>query len=135
MGLNEKFSNIIFATDSKLYGDVYEFLPACDMMITDYSGIMLGYLASQKPIIYFVYDYDDYLLSDAGFCYKYEEVTAGPICREWDEVLKAMEVLMCNDSYATKRENLKNKFCPLADGRSCERIYSKVVEIRKARNS
>lgn len=126
---NKKFSNVIFATDSQIYGDVYEFLPACDMMITDYSGIMFGYLASEKPIIFFAYDYDEYISTDAGFCYSYEEVTPGPICKSWDEVIDVLSELYLHDSYVDKRYCLKKKFCPMADGSSCERIFATVQEI------
>ena len=121
--------NIVFATDSQVYGDIYEFLPVCDMMITDYSGVMLGYLASKKPMIYFAYDLDEYISSDAGFCYTYDEVTAGPICKTWDEVIDAVWQLAQKDLYVKKREQLRKRFCPMADGESCSRIFNKVQEI------
>lgn len=129
-GVNVDLSNIVFATDSQVYGDVYEFLPVCDMMITDYSGVMLGYLASRKPMIYFAYDLDEYISADAGFCYTYDEVTAGPVCRSWNEVIEALGQLAQEDVYAERREQLRKRFCPMADGDSCKRIFMKVREIR-----
>ena len=128
-GISVDLPNIVFATDSQVYGDIYEFLPVCDMMITDYSGVMLGYLASKKPMIYFAYDLDEYISSDAGFCYTYDEVTAGPICKTWDEVINAVWQLAQKDLYVKKREQLRKRFCPMADGESCSRIFNKVQEI------
>lgn len=127
-GYTDSFSNIIFATDKDKYGDVYEFLPVCDGLVTDYSGIMFGYLASGKPIIYFTYDYDEYLKDDFGFYYNFDDITYGPVCRTWDEVVNNMKNITSED-YSSQREKLREKFCPYADGNSCERVYLKVKEL------
>lgn len=130
-GLDINMSNIIFATDIRSFGDVYEFLPACDGMITDYSGIMLGYLTSGKPMFYFPYDYEEYMSEDFGICYDYMEVTAGPICKTWDELINAMEKTFACDTYKNKREQLRLRFSPYNDGRNCERVFAKIDEIAK----
>ncbi len=121
-------TNIILALDKEKYGDVYEFLPACDMLITDYSGIMFGYLASGKPIIYFTYDYDTYVSDDAGFCYDFDDITYGPICKTWDEVIENIDTLSADD-YSNKREKQRARFCPFNDGKNCERIYEQACKL------
>lgn len=126
-GMNTNMSNIIFATNPEKYGDVYEFLPACDALMTDYSGIMLGYLTSGKPIIYFPYDKEQYMTGDAGFCYSYEEVTAGPICYTWDEVVREAAHIFKRDDYIEAREKLRLRFSPYNDGKNCERVYQQVM--------
>ncbi|MCI9219659.1 MAG: hypothetical protein HFH94_07975 [Lachnospiraceae bacterium] len=128
-GMNTNMSNIIFATDLNKYGDVYEFLPMCDALITDYSGIMLGYLTSGKPIIYFPYDKATYMSADAGFCYSYDEVTAGPICFTWEEVVDALSNIFINDQYKDEREKLRRRFSPYNDGKNSARVYHQVVEL------
>jgi len=127
-GYEGTMGNIVFATDKEKFGDVYEFLPACDMMITDYSGIMFGYLASGKPIIYFTYDYDEYVSGDAGFCYNFDDITYGPNCKTWDEVIEAMATITAED-YAEIREKQRARFCPYADGKNSERVYNAVIKI------
>jgi len=127
-GYEGTMGNIVFATDKEKFGDVYEFLPACDMMITDYSGIMFGYLASGKPIIYFTYDYDEYISNDAGFCYDFADITYGPDCKTWDEVVEAMATITAED-YDELREKQRARFCPYADGKNSERVYNAVIEI------
>lgn len=129
-GYEGTLGNIIFATDKEKFGDVYEFLPACDMMITDYSGIMFGYLASGKPIVYFPYDYDEYVNGDAGFCYDYYDITYGPICKTWEDVVNALATITPED-YAELREKQRARFCPHADGKNCERVYQAVLDIMK----
>jgi len=127
-GYEGTMGNIVFATDKEKFGDVYEFLPACDIMVTDYSGIMFGYLASGKPIIYFTYDYDEYVNGDAGFCYDFSDITYGPDCKTWDEVVETMATIRSED-YAEIREKQRARFCPYADGKNSERVYNAVIEI------
>ena len=129
-GYEGTLGNIIFATDKEKFGDVYEFLPACDMMITDYSGIMFGYLASGKPIVYFPYDYDEYVNGDAGFCYDYYDITYGPVCKTWEDVVNTLATITSED-YAELREKQRARFCPHADGKNCERVYQAVLDIMK----
>lgn len=128
-GMDTSLSNIIFFTDLDKYGDVYEFLPACDALLTDYSGIMLGYLTSGKPIIYFPYDINTYMNSDAGFCYSYDEVTAGPICYTWEEVVREVTKIFVQDNYAGQRERLRQRFSPFNDGKNSERVYKQVIKL------
>lgn len=127
---NVSLSNILFLLDFEKYGDIYTILPFCDMMISDYSGIIFGYLNANKPIILFPYDYDTYVNGDMGFCYDYKEVAAGPICMTWEEVLKKIEeILQVGDKYQEKRQVLKARFCLYSDGKNRERVVKKVKNI------
>lgn len=39
----------------------YDFLNACDVLITDYSSVFFDYSITKKPIVLFMYDYDEYM--------------------------------------------------------------------------
>lgn len=41
--------------------DSYTFLNATDVLITDYSSVFFDYSICKKPIVLFMYDYDDYM--------------------------------------------------------------------------
>lgn len=41
--------------------DKYEFISEADILITDYSSIMFDYSITKKPVILFMYDYDEYM--------------------------------------------------------------------------
>lgn len=127
----KSLSNIVFAFDSVRFGDVYQYLPACDALITDYSGIMLGYLTGEKPIIYFAYDYDDYIDGDAGFYFEYKDVVAGPVCTTWEETVSAADEIFRNDIYAAKRKKMRERFSPFNDGNNRRRVYQMVKKILK----
>ena len=91
---------------------------------------MFGYLASGKPIIYFAYDYEKYVTEDAGFCYDYKDITYGPICKTWEEVVEQASVITAEE-YEEERTLQRKRFCPYSDGKSCERVYQQVLEILK----
>lgn len=125
-----ELSNIKFLLDFEKYGDIYQILPFCDAMISDYSGIVFGFLNANKPIILFPYDIDNYITNDMGFCYDYKEVAAGPICKTWDEVVFEIgNIVNGKDLFKDKRKELIKRFCPLNDGKSKERVYQVAREI------
>ncbi|MCR5202702.1 MAG: CDP-glycerol glycerophosphotransferase family protein [Lachnospiraceae bacterium] len=51
----------------------YEFLNCTDALITDYSSVFFDYSVSGKPIVLFMYDYDDYM-RDRGMYFDIKEL-------------------------------------------------------------
>lgn len=45
--------------------DTNELLSLVDILITDYSSIFFDYMATNKPILYFMYDKEQYLKKEA----------------------------------------------------------------------
>lgn len=62
-----------------------------DVLITDYSSIYLDFLLTNRPILHFVYDYEEYMQNRIGFFYETEEVFAGPLCRTFDELVVSLQ--------------------------------------------
>lgn len=46
--------------DVSCYADIYELLPFCDAMISDYSSIMFDFMLIKKPIFIYATDIDEY---------------------------------------------------------------------------
>src|SRR5699024_6633597 len=59
----KQYSNIKILDDSMLdiNVDFYNYIPAFDSLITDYSSIIFDYLLLDKPIAFAIEDYDEYL--------------------------------------------------------------------------
>lgn len=53
--------------------DKYEFLNSVDALITDYSSVFFDYSITRKPIILFMYDYDEYM-HDRGMYFDIKEL-------------------------------------------------------------
>jgi len=56
----DKLSNIILLNNNI---DLYKLIPFTDCLITDYSSVFYDYLLTDKPIIFFPFDYQDYIIN------------------------------------------------------------------------
>lgn len=65
-----------------------------DVLITDYSGIWLDFLLLKtRPIIGFVYDWDDYM-KERGLLYDYRIIFPGPLVQNYADFKIALEVAL-----------------------------------------
>lgn len=68
-----------------------ELMLLSDMLITDYSSIMIEYSILNRPIVFFTYDLDNYLSKERGFYYDFEKTVPGPIVYTSDELIDAIK--------------------------------------------
>ena len=54
--------------------DTQDLLCAADMLITDYSSIMFDFMITGKPIISYIFDFDDYIAENGGLYFSFEEI-------------------------------------------------------------
>lgn len=90
--LNERISinlrnkkSIVFINSNE---DIYPLLSISDALITDYSSVFFDYLLLNKPIIFFPYDYEEYLKNDRELYVDYYEEIAGPAFMDFSDVIK-----------------------------------------------
>lgn len=98
--------------------DVNDILPAADLLITDYSSIIFDWLLLDRPVIYYVYDRDEYA-GDRGMYYPFEEYVYGAVCFNEEELIEAVGKA---DMMEDKREAFRNKFMSACDGHATERV-------------
>ncbi|WP_297981989.1 CDP-glycerol glycerophosphotransferase family protein [uncultured Methanobrevibacter sp.] len=85
--LAEKY-NIVNFTQFK---DEQQLFLISDILITDYSSVMVEYTLLNKPIILFAYDLDNYLNNERGFYFDYKKHVPGTIVQNTDELLEAIK--------------------------------------------
>ena len=71
--------------------DVNSLLLASDLLITDYSSIIFEYCLTERPMIFYAYDYAAFSDLGRGFYYDYESYVPGPVaysCKEVVEIIK-----------------------------------------------
>lgn len=123
-------SNIKAVYDKDIEQDIYSVVPDYDILITDYSSIFFDYLLSDNPIIFAPFDYDEYLKKDRELYYDYNEVTPGPKCKNWDEVLEWIVKFKENtELYKEEREAVKNRFHKYQDGKNCDRVFNEIAKL------
>jgi CDP-glycerol glycerophosphotransferase len=112
--------------------DVAEVLPNTDLLITDYSSVFFDFLLTNRPIIFTPFDYDKYITKDRELYYNYDEVTPGPKCKNWEEVL--MWIVKFKEQpelFKDERTEAKNIFHKYQDGKSCKRVYNEIIALDK----
>lgn len=76
--------------DCSNYKNEQELMLLADILITDYSSIMIEFGLLNKPIIFFAYDLDNYLSNERGFYLDYKKDLPGPIVYTTDELIKCI---------------------------------------------
>jgi len=74
MAIKEEYSHIRVLDNES---DMYPLFSKVDLLITDYSSIFFDFLLTDKPVLFFPYDKDDYLTKDRSMYDEYDSVTPG----------------------------------------------------------
>lgn len=124
-----KFSNI--KDISEQVSDAQELLVYTDILITDYSSVFFDYVLTNQPIIFYCYDYEEYIKECRGLYYNYYEDLPGPFAKNEQELydlIKSVSVWFKNKDYQREYMDFKKKFHKYADGNSSERISNEIVK-------
>lgn len=112
--------------------DVYPFLPFTSCLITDYSSIYFDYLLTNKNIVLFTFDYDEYVKNSRDFAYPFDENMIGYRMNKSSELETFFEdySLLDMSSFMGARENVRSKFWA-EDASELENFVSKILELAK----
>lgn len=88
---NEDISSNFQYIDVSDFENEQELMLISDMLITDYSSIMIEYAILNKPILFFTYDLDSYLNNERGFYYDFKTTVPGPIIYTSDDLIKIID--------------------------------------------
>ena len=103
------YKNIMISQEKDIYKDLYKY----SMMISDYSSIISDFLIMDKPVIYFPFDYSNFVVNDCTFTPSYEASCAGPIVYNWKTLITAIEENFKKpDLYSVKRQQMREVFFP-----------------------
>jgi CDP-glycerol glycerophosphotransferase (TagB/SpsB family) len=121
------FDNIIYYDNTK---DIQPLLKATDILVTDYSSVYIDYLLLDRPIIFFAYNYEQYMESQGGLLFDYKKTAPCPICYSQDQLQEAIisYVLGRTDEYANKRAEIRKLAFKYKDGKSSERIWNFIIK-------
>jgi CDP-glycerol glycerophosphotransferase (TagB/SpsB family) len=91
--------------------DPYIFLKYTDALITDYSSIYFDYLLLNKPILFFCYDFDQYIQNSREMYFDYNEFTPGIKVQTMEELENALldiDAFSENYDLKLKREKIRD---------------------------
>jgi CDP-glycerol glycerophosphotransferase (TagB/SpsB family) len=105
--------------------DIYDVLPAVDLLITDYSSIYFDYLVLDRPVFFYCFDLDDYRQNERGMYDDYEKVTPGPRFVTWNDFTPHFLALVSGvDAHAAERHQLLQFFYGDQPAGACARLTS-----------
>ena len=114
-GHDEKNAKV---TDVSAYGDINDLLTVADVLVTDFSSVIFDYFLLDKPVVYFIYDRENYQ-ENRGLYFDFKHYLYGEVTFDRQSLAAAIKAeKTCKGS----RDAFKEKFMKACDGRSTERV-------------
>ena len=108
------------------YPSEQELLLISDILITDYSSIMIEFALLNKPIIFFTYDFESYLTQERGFYFDFKSTVPGPVVYDSNQLI---DVIKSNSFDENKiSEFVKTQFNEM-DGQSSKRVVDYLMKL------
>ena len=120
--MNQTYSNIkILDSES----DVYPIFEKIDLLITDYSSIFFDFLLTEKPILFYPYDKENYMENDRSMYDDYDSVTPGNKAYNFEDLYILLNDFLCGKSgFITSDYNkIKLMYNQYNDDKSCQRVF------------
>ena len=122
--LNEGSNRICYLNDIS----AQELLAATSLLITDYSSCFFDFLILDRPIIHYLYDYDNYKDKDRGLYYTKDQVTAGSEVFTQEELIEAIKAnIEKPDLYSERRKKIMKEFMTYESPENCKNIYHQIM--------
>jgi CDP-glycerol glycerophosphotransferase len=117
-----------FVRDVSAYPDGTELMLAADVLMTDYSSMMVDFANTGRPMLFFTYDLDVYEDEIRGFYLDdFVGTVPGPLLRTTDEVAEALQGLDgVRAEYAERYATFRETFCELDDGHAAARVVDRL---------
>lgn len=120
-----------FIYDVSKYDDINDLYIISDLLITDYSSVFFDFANLKKPMIFYMYDLDDYKNNLRDFYFDLN-ILPGPIVKQEDDLIKEIKNIDNYDElYHDKYIKFNEKFNYLDDGKSTERVVEVIFNETK----
>lgn len=123
-GGDTQAGNIINVADIDEINDLYII---SDMLITDYSSTMFDFALLNRPMVFFMYDLDEYANDIRGFYFDLAELP-GPIVKEQDKLADTIKDSFASpEKYKEVYEKFNEKFNQYNKGDSAKQVVDEVM--------
>lgn len=119
-----------FAYDFSQSVNINELYLISDLLITDYSSVFFDYANLKRPIVFYMYDIEEYRDTLRGFYFDIEKEAPGPIVKNMQELNDALDTFNSYGKYIDSEENYQkfyDKYCYLEKGRSAEHLVKNII--------
>jgi CDP-glycerol glycerophosphotransferase len=116
-----------FVRDVSRFPDGTELLLAADVLVTDYSSMMVDFANTGRPMLFYTYDLDAYRDEIRGFYLDLVASAPGPMLGNTDELIAALQDLDgVEREFRPRYAEFASRFCELDDGRAAGRVVDRV---------
>jgi CDP-glycerol glycerophosphotransferase len=117
-----------FVKDVSSYPDIADLYLVSDILITDYSSVFFDYAGLNRPIIFYMYDIEDYRDRLRGFYFDIEKDAPGPIVENEKDLFEAIDYALENGHASPEAfKAFHDRFCYLEDGKATERVVKRLL--------
>jgi CDP-glycerol glycerophosphotransferase (TagB/SpsB family)/SAM-dependent methyltransferase len=125
--IDQQYQGFVYEFSAPEY-DIQELMLVSDILITDYSSVMFDFCNTQKPIIFYTYDLDEYSSQIRGTYFDLPAHAPGPLVRTSAELLNAIRNIdLIFPEYSEKRRAFYDKFCSLENGNASDTIVEQII--------
>ena len=115
------------ARDVTDYPQLADLLLAADVLVTDYSSVMIDFCLTGKPILFLVPDLDAVRSGARGLYLDYDLVLPGPICMNTTDLIDHLESLdALTADYAERYKRFRETYAPRDDGSVARRVVEAI---------
>lgn len=103
-----------------------------DVLVTDYSSVMFDYAVLQRPMIFYVYDYDKYSQTMRPLYFNFKEEAPGKLAFNQSELTEALNNVHSYEiDYAERISQFREKFVQYDKGTASHDILLKLGIIKE----
>jgi CDP-glycerol glycerophosphotransferase len=118
-----------FVMNVSSYDDITDLYLLTDLIITDYSSVFFDFANLKRPMLFYMYDLENYRDNLHGFYLNIQEILPGPILRTNEEVFDAIaNIDRVEEEYKEKYDAFYEEFCCWDDGHAAERVVKEVFQ-------
>src|SRR5699024_7089282 len=118
-----------FVYDFSHYEDINDIYLMSDVLITDYSSVFFDYANLKRPMLFYVYDIEEYRDKLRGFYFDFEEKAPGPLVKTTRQLLDELcEMEKTNFHMDEQFQLFYEKFCYLEDGNASKRVVETIFD-------
>ena len=100
-----------------------------DILITDYSSVMFDFANTNRPMIFFTYDLEEYRDRIRGFYLDFEKEAPGPFVFNTEEIIECIKNIdQIKEDYKERYKRFRENYCPLEDGNASKRVVDLVFK-------
>ncbi|HFD31223.1 MAG TPA: hypothetical protein ENJ28_00725 [Gammaproteobacteria bacterium] len=110
--------------------DIYPLFKYVDLMITDYSSIYIDFLLLDRPVLFYCYDYSEYLAQDRGMVFDYDEMTPGDKAYNFKELIEKISSNLTTDTHEHSRKKIRDLIFEHRDHLSSYRITKYLLNLK-----